>query len=140
MGSNEAIKKIKSSTQVRYPHLLVLITLLLCEQAKAYDKLGLVLPTNNRALFDGNLSSFYMYTDREFEGKKSRPWSGGKYGFVRDQKRTNQGVIYTRFHEGIDIAPVSRDKSGHPTDRVHSILPGKTVYTNTSPGRSSYGK
>ena len=67
---------------------------------------SLALPTDNSLLFQGESDKFYMYVYRSFEGKKSRPWSAGKYGFVRNLKRTEDGVIGTRFHEGIDISPL----------------------------------
>ena len=102
--------------------------------------LGLVPATPNRALFDGAPARFYMYTNRSFEGRSSRPWQGGKYGYVRNPKRTKSGIVYTRFHEGIDIRPVERDRSGVPLDIVRSIAGGKVVYINASSGGSSYGR
>ncbi|MFV1995179.1 MAG: hypothetical protein ACC661_07060, partial [Verrucomicrobiales bacterium] len=78
--------------------------------------LGLVLPSDNRAIFSTDPSAFYMYTNRSFEGVDSRPWQGGTYGFVRNQKRTAAGLIYTRFHEGVDIRPARRSSDGKPLD------------------------
>ena len=83
--------------------------------------LGLVLPTDNQAIFSSDPSEFYMYTDRNFEGVTSKPWSGGGYGFTRDQKRSAAGIILTRLHEGIDIRPMRRDSSGDPLDEVRAI-------------------
>jgi murein DD-endopeptidase MepM/ murein hydrolase activator NlpD len=81
-----------------------------------------------------------MYTYRKFEGVDSRPWSSGRYGFVRTQRRTDSGIIFTQFHEGIDIRPVKRDRNNEPLDDVRAILPGKVVYVNDTAGASSYGK
>ena len=103
-------------------------------------KLGLVLPTPNDALFSGNPSRFYMYTDRNFEGKSSRPYTGGKYGYVRNGKRVGKGIIYTKFHEGVDIAPARRAPNGEPLDRVNSIAAGRVVHASANSSKSSYGK
>ncbi|NNE91836.1 MAG: M23 family metallopeptidase [Verrucomicrobiales bacterium] len=101
---------------------------------------NLRLPTDNDAIFSNDPSKFYMYTYRTFEGKSSRPWSGGQYGFTRNQKRTDRGIIFTKFHEGVDIRPVKRDKSDNPLDDVRSILDGTVVYVNDNSSASSYGK
>ncbi len=102
--------------------------------------MGLVLPTDNDAIFSTDPSRFYMYTDRNFEGVLSKPWTGGAYGFVRDQKRTAAGIIMTRLHEGIDIRPVKRDASGEPLDEVRSIANGTVVYVNAASNTSNYGR
>ncbi|RFC46111.1 MAG: Murein DD-endopeptidase MepM and murein hydrolase activator NlpD, containing LysM domain [Verrucomicrobia bacterium] len=98
------------------------------------------LPTGNRSIFSGDPSDFYMYTDRNFEGVKSQPWTAGQYGFVRDQKRTAAGVIMTKFHEGLDIKPVKRDERGIPLDLVYPISAGTVVHVATQANQSSYGK
>ena len=102
--------------------------------------LDLVLPTDNDALFSGDGPAFYQHIDRDYKGVKSTPWEGGQYGFVRDPKDTSGGVIYTRFHEGIDIRPVRRDANGEPLDEVRAIADGKVVHVNPVPGYSNYGK
>ncbi len=102
--------------------------------------LNLILPTSNQALLDGDGESFYQYTDRFFKGKKSYPWEGGQYGFVRNQKETRAGVVFTRFHEGLDIKPLYRDASGEPLDTVRAIDDGRVVYANRVARYSSYGK
>src|SRR6266404_6515910 len=98
------------------------------------------LPTDNDALFHGGGPDFYQYVERDYHGEKSRPWEGGRYGFVRDPVETSAGIIYTRFHEGIDIKPVHRDANGEPLDEVRAIADGKVVHTNFVPGYSNYGK
>ncbi len=102
--------------------------------------LGLVLPTDNDAIFSADPSQFYMYTDRNFEGVQSKPWSGGAYGFTRNQKRTAAGIVLTRFHEGVDIRPVRRDSSGEPLDDVRAIANGTVVYANGPSSPSNYGR
>jgi murein DD-endopeptidase MepM/ murein hydrolase activator NlpD len=102
--------------------------------------LGLALPTDNDALFHGGGAAFYQVIERDFQGTQSTPWEGGQYGFVRDPVRTATGIIYTRFHEGIDIRPVHRDARGKPLDEVRAIAEGKVVYRNLAAGFSNYGK
>ena len=104
------------------------------------DELHLILPTSNDALLRGDGAGFYMYTNRLFRGVRSRPWEGGQYGFVRDQVDTDVGVVFTRFHEGVDIRPLYRDARGEPLDTVRAIGDGEVVYVNTAERRSSYGK
>jgi hypothetical protein len=59
---------------------------------------------------------------------------------VRTPVRTPAGIIFTRFHEGIDIAPVKRDRAGNPLDLVSSIGPGVVVHCSPVAGHSNYGK
>jgi len=100
----------------------------------------LVLPTDNDALFSGGGPTFYQYVERNYNGAKSTPWEGGQYGFVRDPTGTSGGVIYTRFHEGIDIRALRRDAHGDPLDEVRAIADGRVVHTNLVPSYSNYGK
>jgi murein DD-endopeptidase MepM/ murein hydrolase activator NlpD len=43
------------------------------------------------------------------------------------------------FHEGIDIAPVARDRQGQPTDSVFAVAEGTVGYVNRVAGNSNYG-
>lgn len=101
---------------------------------------SLALPTVNQHIYGDDGSKFYMYVPRLFEGVESRPWTAGKYGFVRTLKRTKDGVIGTRFHEGIDIKPIKRDRSSRPLDNVNSVADGTVAYVNPYAGNSNYGK
>lgn len=98
------------------------------------------LPTENHHLFSEEPEKFYMYVDRNFEGETSQPWEGGSFGYVRSPIRVSGKVVMSRFHEGVDISPVKRDKAGNPLDLVMSIAEGKVVHINTISGRSNYGK
>ena len=109
-------------------------------QAAENQVLDIVLPTDNDALFSGNGPEFYQYVERNYKGAKSTPWEGGQYGFVRDPTDTSGGVVYTRFHEGIDIRPLHRDANGEPLDEVRAIADGKVVHVNPLSGYSNYGK
>ena len=97
------------------------------------------LPTENLHLLTGEPEKFYMYVDRTFEGETSQPWEGGAWGLVRTPIRVGESIQYLRFHEGIDIAPVKRDKAGNPLDLVMSIADGTVVHVSAIPGRSNYG-
>ncbi|MFC7338824.1 M23 family metallopeptidase [Haloferula chungangensis] len=98
------------------------------------------LPTENEHLFTGEPEKFYMYVDRNFEGVASKPWEGGSFGLVRNPIRVGGNVEYLQIHEGIDIAPIKRDKAGNPLDLVMSIADGTVVHLSDSPGRSNYGR
>lgn len=113
---------------------------LLLWQIGSLFALDLQLPTENHHLFEGKPEKFYMYVDRYFEGDHSQPWEGGSYGFVRTSIRVNNQILQTKFHEGIDIAPIKRDKAGNPLDLISVIAAGKVVYVCDRPGRSNYGK
>lgn len=102
--------------------------------------LAIKLPTANQFIFSNEPEKFYMYTDRTFEGEVSKPWTGGQFGLVRTPVRTPEGIFYERFHEGIDIAPMERDKAGNPLDPIHAIDAGKVAYVSQIAGRSNYGK
>lgn len=117
-----------------------LSALLLASLLSAQAGIDLRLPTENHHLFTGNNERFYMYVDRIFEGETTKPWQGGSYGLVRTAQRVNGDVLLTKFHEGIDIAPIKRDKAGNPLDLVSSIADGKVVHVSNVAARSNYGK
>ena len=104
------------------------------------EPLNLILPTENDAIFHGGGPDFYQYIIRDFKGVTTRPWQGGQYGFVRNPVETSGGLLYTRFHEGLDIRPVRRDARGEPLDEVRAIAGGTVVHVNLVPGYSNYGK
>lgn len=100
----------------------------------------LVLPTENEALFSGRPEEFYMFVERDFEGKKSFPWEGGMYGFTRSPQRHGGRIVFTRFHEGVDIGPVRRDAAGEPLDPVWAAADGVVVHVANDAGSSNYGR
>lgn len=122
-----------------FPFAFLLLGISLHASAE-FQPLGLVLTSDNDAIFSTDPSKFYMYTDRDFEGVKSKPWQGGTYGFSRNQRRTDIGIVYTRLHEGIDIRPVHRDNSNKPLDKIRSIADGTVVHVNNSSSHSNYGR
>jgi len=126
------------------PLIRYILPVLLCAglgnvPAHAFD---LVLPTDNKALLEGRPEDFYQFVDRTtLDGQKTTPWEGGQFGFVRDARKMTTGeVIYTRFHEGLDIKPVHRDARDEPTDEVRSMAAGEVVHVSLVAGRSNYGK
>ncbi len=56
----------------------------------------------------------------------------GLFGCVRN---ANQ-----RFHEGVDLKSIRRDKKGRATDPVFAAMAGRVVYVNAKPGNSNYGR
>ncbi|MEI8038187.1 MAG: M23 family metallopeptidase [Verrucomicrobiota bacterium] len=102
--------------------------------------IDLRLPTANHHLLTGEPDQFYMYVDRDFEGQRTKAWEGGSFGSVRNPIRVGDQVLLTKFHEGIDIAPLQRDAAGNPLDQVTSIADGRVVHTSPLAGRSNYGK
>lgn len=105
----------------------------------AAERIDIALPTHNDALFHGGGPAFYQHIERDYQGVKSQPWEGGQYGFVRDPLQTGSALIYSRFHEGIDIRPLQRDANGEPLDEVRAIADGLVVHTNMNPAWSNYG-
>ena len=144
MAPDRAGKALSGSTSMRLLFtgvaFAVLFSASMTIQTAQNQGLNLVLPTDNDALFSGGGPAFYQYIERDYNGVKSTPWEGGQYGFVRDPKSTGGGVVYTRFHEGIDIRSVHRDANGEPLDEVRAIADGEVVHVNLIPGYSNYGK
>jgi len=58
--------------------------------------------------------------------------ASARFGCVRNDGR--------RFHEGVDLKPVSRDARGEPLDEVFAFHDGVVRYANRDPSRSSYGR
>lgn len=100
------------------------------------------LPTDNTALYTTGGDDYFMYVDRTFEGKKTQPWQAGTYGMVRNPFRPTPGgpVMYSRFHEGIDVKPIYRNANREPQDMVRPIAPGIVVHTSEVSSHSNYGR
>ena len=102
--------------------------------------LEISLPTDNEALFRGDGPAFYQRTNRSVKPGFEPPWMGGKYGFVRNGMQTRWGILYLRFHEGIDIRPLRRNRNGEPLDEVRSPADGTVVHASNVSRHSSYGR
>ncbi len=96
------------------------------------------LPTKNDALLSGKPDAFYMFVDRYTPDGTVQVWQGGSYGYVRNPRTTSSGEVFTKFHEGIDIAPMDRNASGEPLDLVSAIADGTVVFCSPN-AQSNYG-
>lgn len=94
--------------------------------AGAAERFALVWPTPSTAWAEGRPPSQWLQ-----HAGSGEPASGG-FGGVRSGG--------TQFHEGIDIRPVARDRSGEPTDPVFAAMAGVVRHISSSPGNSSYGR
>jgi hypothetical protein len=83
------------------------------------------LPTPNRAILEPGGE------ERYFVGTVGRNWTSGTFGCVRSDG--------WQMHEGIDIAPVSRDKRGEAADPVMASADGDVAYINRKSALSNYG-
>ncbi|MBT4757127.1 MAG: M23 family metallopeptidase [Opitutae bacterium] len=87
---------------------------------------GLVWPTPNSAFQKGQpIETFVQAT-------ASGVPESGLFGCVR-----NGGG---RFHEGLDLFPVARDRRGEATDAVYAVLPGRIAHVSQTAAHSSYGR
>ncbi len=82
-------------------------------------------PTDNLAFFQNRPMEFYL------QATASGTALSGSFGCVR-----NNG---TRFHEGIDVKSIHRDRRNRTTDTIYAVLPGQVAYVNHKAGFSSYG-
>ena len=90
------------------------------------EALDLCLPTANNALLKpGGDADFFQPT---IEGTIE----SGMFGCVR--------VNGHRFHEGIDIKCLQRDRRGEPADPVHAVADGEVAFINARSGLSNYGR
>ncbi len=86
----------------------------------------IVWPTPSKAFAKGE-----PYTEFIQPTASGNPQSG-LFGDVR-----NNGW---KFHEGIDIAPVSRNRRGEALDDIYAAIDGKVVLINRIAGNSGYGR
>jgi hypothetical protein len=102
---------------------LLVVALVLAGPARALD---ISLPTANDALLHtGRDTDFFQPTVEDTV-------ESGMFGCVRGDGK--------RFHEGIDIKCLERDRRGEPTDPVHAVADGEVAFINTKPGLSNYGR
>ena len=124
------------------PHWLALLSAALLPMYSHAADPGLptlVWPTDNHRLVEHAPSDFYMHVDRCFDGVPTKAWQGGQFGFVRTPMRFGDAVVETKFHEGIDIRPMTRDAQGTPLDAVRCIAAGTVLHVSSVPGNSNYG-
>lgn len=92
----------------------------------ADGRLQLVWPTPSTAWAEGKTAAQWLQ-----HAGSGDPASGG-FGSVRSAG--------ARFHEGIDIRPVGRDRKGEPTDEVFAAMAGVVRHISSAAGDSSYGR
>lgn len=103
-----------------------LLTLAVLATTAFAQRLELAWPTPNTAFRDGkSIAAFIQPTE-------SGEVTSGLFGCVR----TNG----TQFHEGLDLYPMARGRSGEATDKIFAALGGVVRHINTKPGASSYGR
>jgi murein DD-endopeptidase MepM/ murein hydrolase activator NlpD len=86
----------------------------------------IALPTANDALLKaGGDAQFFQPTVEDTV-------ESGMFGCVRRQGQ--------RFHEGVDIRCLQRDRRGEPTDPVRAVADGEVAFVNAKPGLSNYGR
>lgn len=99
---------------------------LLAAPCASAQRLEFSWPTPNRAWEQGR--DYTAWVQPTVSGVEE----SGLFGCVRSSG--------TQFHEGIDIRPVARDRSGEPTDKITAAMDGVVRHVNAAPGNSSYGR
>ncbi|MBI2517802.1 MAG: M23 family metallopeptidase [Opitutae bacterium] len=106
--------------------LLSVFLLLLGTASGWAARIEFVWPTPNKAWERGRpIEDFIQPT-------ASGDPESGTFGGVRSGGR--------QFHEGLDIKPVKRDRSGEPADPIFAAMRGVVRYVSLSPGGSNYGR
>ena len=86
----------------------------------------IIWPTPNRAFLEGKPMEAYI------QPTASGKIESGLFGCFR-----NGGH---RFHAGVDLKPLQKNKKGEPLDPIVAILSGRIAYYNSVGGDSSYGR
>ncbi len=86
----------------------------------------IVWPTPSKAFANGE--PYTAYIQPTASGKPE----SGLFGDVRSNG--------WKFHEGIDIAPISRNRKGEALDDIYAALDGKIALINRVAGNSGYGR
>lgn len=89
-------------------------------------RVTLVWPTPNVAFAQGGGVEDFL------QATASGRVSSGGFGSVRNGGR--------RFHEGLDLKPVGRDKKGEATDAIFAAMNGVVRHVSDRPGASNYGR
>jgi len=106
--------------------LWTLLGLLPVNVGTAGERTEFTWPTPHPAWNEGRPAASFLQ-----HAGSGDPASGG-FGGVRS------GGI--KFHEGTDITPVGRDRSGEATDPIFAAMTGVVRHINTSAGDSGYGR
>ncbi len=98
--------------------------------APVSDLQTLSFPTRQTGLAGTNSAGVFQPT------ASGNPDSGS-YGSVRLGRYGK--LILPRFHEGLDIAAIERDRRGRPMDDVCAALRGRVAMVSRTAGNSDYG-
>lgn len=104
----------------------VLFLLLASVGFAAGPRIELAWPTPNTAYLAGK--PYETYVQPTVSGEVT----SGLFGCVRSGG--------TRFHEGLDLKPTSRDRRGEATDEIFATMAGVVRHVNVRPGDSGYGR
>ncbi|MDG0964387.1 MAG: M23 family metallopeptidase [Opitutales bacterium] len=106
---------------------LLFLVLTLQAYAEIPPQFKLSWPTPNPAFARGlGYSTFLQKTGPD------KAITSGAFGCVR-----NNGY---KFHEGLDLYPVRRDKKGRAEDSIFAAMDGRVSYLNPTASYSAYGK
>ncbi len=106
--------------------ILFCLALAVSGAARAADRVEIIWPTPNPAWAEGRPLADYVQ-----HAGSGEPESG-TFGGVRSGG--------TRFHEGIDMKCLARDRRGEPADSVFAAMNGIVRHINSSAGDSNYGR
>lgn len=98
----------------------------LCTGGFAADFFQVAWPTPNRAFLEGKGIDAFVQPTVSGEARS------GLFGGTRSGGR--------RFHGGLDLKPVKRERSGEAADPIFAAMDGVVRYVNTKTGNSSYGR
>lgn len=91
----------------------------------ACAEVDLAFPTPNTTWARGDLATFVQPT-------VSGDPESGLFGCTRSGG--------AQFHEGLDVKPMKRDRTGEAADPVFAVMDGIVRHVSLSPGKSSYGR
>ena len=94
----------------------------------AYRPLVFTCPTPQTRILETNSTAVYMPTA---SGRIESAWFGST--------RTGSSGLPS-FHEGVDLAPTTRDARGRALDDIFAATEGTVAFVNHSTGDSNYGK
>ena len=108
-------------------HFFLCLAFLISGQPSwATEPFKVLWPTPNPAFVEGLKLEAYI------QATASGKIKSGTFGCVRNGGR--------RFHEGIDLKPIHRDRKGFSIDPVFATMAGRVVHINKKSGNSSYGR
>jgi murein DD-endopeptidase MepM/ murein hydrolase activator NlpD len=113
---------------------------------ESIESTNIVKEFNNALSNKNSFANLVFPTGRKLkmgENENFQPTASGKpesayFGSVRTENSGKR--LLPSFHEGIDIAPLKRNRKGMPEDEIYAITDGKVVYINKIDGNSNYGK